>query len=111
MTNPNSRDRRTMLASTGALAGAIAASSCCLPVLPFVAAAGLAGSSPWLTALRPYLLAGSVVLIAFGFYQGYRAKKCNCRPSWGSRILLWSSTIIIAVTIFFPQALASLLAG
>src|SRR5215471_5056672 len=67
---PNSNHqsgRGTILASTAAIATAVAASSCCLPILPFVAAAGLAGSSAWFTAIRPYLLGFSVLCIAFAF--------------------------------------------
>jgi len=104
-------DRRTMLASVGALASVIAASSCCLPLLPFVAAASLAGSSALLATLRPYLLGSSVLLIGYGFYQARRAKQCKRRPSVASTILLWSSTAIVAVMILFPQAVAGLLAG
>ena len=106
-----SRDRRTILTSVGALSSAVAASSCCLPLLPFLAAAGIAGSSALLATLRPYLLASSVLLIGFGFYQARRARKCNCRPSRLSTALLWFSAAIVAIMILFPQAVAELLAG
>ena len=52
-----------------------------------------------------------MLLIAFGFYQALRAKQCNCRPSKLSTAVLWVSTAVIAVMIFFPQAVAELLAG
>jgi hypothetical protein len=100
----------TILASTAALASAVAASSCCLPLLPFVAAAGLAGTSAWFTAIRPYLLAVSVICIGFAFFQSHRAKQCNCR-SKVSVAVLWISAAIVAVMILFPQAVAELLAG
>ena len=54
----------TALASLAAIGSVLAASSCCLPVLPFVMAAGVAGTSAFLNAARPYLLAVSVVFIA-----------------------------------------------
>jgi hypothetical protein len=111
MTRDGHRNRGTILASTAALASALAASSCCLPLLPFVAAAGLAGSSTLFTAIRPYLLAASVLLIAFTFFQAHRAKKCNCRPSKMSTAVLWLSAAVVAVMIFFPQAVAEILAG
>jgi len=104
------RGRGTILASTAALASAVAASSCCLPLLPFVAAAGLAGSSAWFTAIRPYLLAVSVIFIGFAFFQSHRAKQCNCR-SKVSVAILWISAAIVVVMILFPQAVAELLAG
>jgi hypothetical protein len=109
--NSRQAGRGTILASTAALASAVAASSCCLPLLPFVAAAGLAGGSAWFTAVRPYLLAASIVLIAVAFFQSHRAKQCDCRPSKLSTAVLWISAAIVAVMIFFPQAVAELLAG
>jgi hypothetical protein len=103
--------RGTILASTAALASAVAASSCCLPLLPFVAAAGLAGSTAWFTTVRPYLLVVSILFIGLAFFQSHRAKQCNCRPSKLSTAVLWISAVIVAVMIFFPQAVAELLAG
>jgi hypothetical protein len=100
-----------MLASAAGLASAVAASSCCLPLLPFVAAAGLAGSTAWFSDVRPYLLVASVLLIGFAFFQAQRAKRCNCRPSKLSTIVLWLSAAVVAVMIFFPQVVAGVLAG
>ena len=111
MSNHNHSGRGTILASTAALASAVAASSCSLPLLPFVAAAGLAGGAAWFAAVRPYLLGASVLLIGFAFFQAHRAKKCNCRPSKASTAVLWLSTAIVAVMIFFPQVVAELVAG
>ena len=112
MSDPGAKtNRRTNLASVGAVTSALAASSCCLPLFPFVAAAGIAGGSALLTTLQPYLLGASVLLIGYGFYEARRAKQCNCRPSLVSTILLWCSTAIVAVMILFPQAIAAMLAG
>jgi hypothetical protein len=99
-----------MVASLAALGSVIAASTCCLPLLPFLVAAGAAGTSGFFTQLRPYLLVLSVLLIAFGFYKSWRAKQCNCRPSKISTFLLWLSAIVVFLFIFFPQVVASLLA-
>src|SRR5437764_1775438 len=85
----SSRVVRTSVASIAAIGSVLAASSCCLPILPFVFAAGVAGSSAFLTALRPYLLGLSVALVAYGFYQARHAKQCNHRPSLPSSVLLW----------------------
>jgi hypothetical protein len=103
--------RSTILASTAALASAISASSCCLPLLPFVAAAGLAGGSAWVAAVRPYMLTVSVLLIGFAFFQSHRAKQCNCRPSKLSGAVLWLSAAVVAVMILFPEAVADFMAG
>ena len=105
-----SGSKSTMVASVAALGSVIAASTCCLPLLPFLVAAGAAGTSGFFTQLRPYLLVLSVLLIAFGFYKSWRAKQCNCRPSKISTFLLWLSAIVVFVFIFFPQVVASLLA-
>jgi len=107
------------LSSKGALAAALsavgsvlAALTCCLPVLPFVLAAGTASSARFLSSyigvLRPYLLAFSVLLIALGFYQRRLASQCNCRPSAVSQAILWLSALIVAISILLPQAFADL---
>jgi hypothetical protein len=100
----------TVVASLAALGSVIAASSCCLPLLPFLFAAGAAGTSAFVGKLRPYLLVLSVLLIAFGFYESWRAKQCNCKPSKISTALFWVSAIVVFVFIFFPQVIANLVA-
>jgi hypothetical protein len=102
-----SRSGRTVFASVAALVSVIAASSCCLPILPFVFAASLAGSSTILTALRPYLLGTSVLSIAYGFYQAWQSKRCNRKSSFFSSALLWLSAFFVFVSIFFPQVMAN----
>ena len=99
-----------MVASLAALVSVIAASSCCLPLLPFLFAAGAAGTSAFVEQLRPYLLVLSVLLIAFGFYRSWRAKQCDCKPSRTSTLLLWFSAVVVFVFIFFPQVIANLVA-
>jgi len=98
---------RTALASVAALSSVLAASICCLPILPFLVAAGFAGSSAFLTAARPYLLGASIVFIAYGFYQASRAKKCQRRPSAIGSVLLWLSAAFVFMSIFFPQVMAN----
>ena len=100
----------TVVASLAAVGSVIAASSCCLPLLPFLFAAGAASTSAFVAELRPYLLVLSVLLIAFGFYKSWRAKQCNCKPSRISTFLLWFSAIVVFVFIFFPQVIANLVA-
>jgi|SRR5215813_1253750 len=111
----NDRDkagsRATILTSIAALGSVIAASSCCIPLMPFLFAAGAAGTSAFPGKLRPYLLIASVLLIAFGFYQSWRAKQCKRKPAIVSTIMLWFSAIVVFVFVFFPQVMANLLAG
>src|SRR5713226_7140378 len=106
-----SGSKSTVVASLGALASVIAASSCCLPLLPFLFAAGAAGTSAFVGKLRPYLLVLSVLLIAFAFYKSWRAKQCNCKPNRVSAVLLWFSAVVVFVFIFFPQIVANFLAN
>ena len=102
--------KTTIITSLAALGSVIAASSCCLPLLPFMLAAGTAGTSAFFTRFRPYLLVLSVLLVAFGFYKAFRAKQCHRRPSAISTVLLWLSAIVVFVFVFFPQVIANLLA-
>ena len=60
---------------------------------------------------RPYVLVASILFIAFGFYQAWRAKKCQRRTSVISSILLWASAAFVFVSIFFPQIMANVIAG
>jgi hypothetical protein len=106
MKTPPQNSRQQTLASVAAIGSVLAASSCCLPVLPFVFAAGTAGSSAFLTAFRPYLLGASVLLVGYGFFQAWRAKQCRHRPSMLSSALLWTSAVFVVFSIVFPQALA-----
>ena len=105
-----SGSRSTVVVSLAALSSVVSASSCCLPLLPFVFAAGAAGTSAFIAQLRPYLVVLSVLLIAFGFYKSWRAKQCNCKPSRISTFILWFSAIVVFVFIFFPQVIANLVA-
>jgi len=104
--------RGGLAAALSAVGSVLAAATCCLPVLPFVLAAGAAGSarflSTFLGVLRPYLLGISVLLIALGFYQSRRATRCNCKPSALSQVVLWLSALIVAISILLPQAFADL---
>jgi hypothetical protein len=105
-----SRRSTDLLASFAAIGAALLASSCCLPLFPFLAAAGAAGSSAFFVRLRPFLLLLSIALVAWGFYQGWRSKKCNRPPSLLSTILLWLSASIVVSFALFPQVIANLLA-
>ncbi|HEY6308137.1 MAG TPA: hypothetical protein VI488_16935 [Candidatus Angelobacter sp.] len=106
-----SGSKSTVVASIAALGSVIAASSCCLPVLPFLFAAGAASTSAFVAQLRPYMLVLSVLLIAFGFYKSWRAKQCNGKRSRISTFLLWFSAVVVFVFIFFPQTIANFLAN
>ena len=101
----------TVAASLAAIGSALAASSCCLPLFPLMMAAGLAGTSAFLTEVRPYLLVGSILFIAFGFYQARRVRRCNRRTSTVALVLLYLSAGFVLISILFPQIIANAIAG
>src|SRR5438552_17218601 len=99
-----------LAAALSAVGSVLAAATCCLPLLPFVLAAGTAGSAGFLSSfvgvLRPYLLGLFVLLIAPGFYQSRRASQCYCKPGVLSQVVLWLPALIVAILILLPQAIA-----
>ncbi len=99
--------KRSGWAGIAAIGSVLLASSCCLPVLPFAAAAGAAGASTLLLQGRPYLLGVSVLSIAYGFYQARQARQCSGRPKALTSILLWAVLLLVGVSILFPQVLAN----
>ena len=98
---------------TGASLGAVFASllslGCCLP-LPFLGAIGIAGTSVFLSAARPWLLGLSVVLVAVGFFQVYRGMKCRARQNKAALTLLGLTVVLVIFLLAFPQLVASWLA-
>ena len=94
-------------AGTTAIGTVILASSCCLPLLPFAAAAGAAGASALMLQARPYLLGVSVLSIAYGFYQARQARRCSGRPKVLTSLLLWTALLLLTISILFPQVLAN----
>jgi hypothetical protein len=109
--NSKAGSGRTILASLAALGSVLLASTCCLPMFPFVFAAGAAGSSAFFTKARPFLLVASLLSIAFAFYQRRRAKQCNCKPNLLSTIILWFSVVVVLTFFLFPQVIANLIAN
>ena len=108
---PKPGSGRTIVASIAALGSVLLASSCCLPMFPFIFAAGAAGSSSFFVKARPFLLAASVLSIGFAFYQRWRAKQCQCKPSLLSTIILWFSVVVVLTFFLFPQVIANLVAN
>jgi hypothetical protein len=100
---------RAYAAPIVAIMSAIASVACCLP-LALVAALGAAGASAVFAALRPWLLVLAAIMLVIGFTQLYRARKCR-RRSIGSVTLFWVAAAIFLAMLFFPQVIATLLAG
>lgn len=118
--DPVSGGRRTAddtvarIAGLGSVVGAVAASSCCL--LPLVLfSIGLSGA--WLgmlTSLSPYqpwMLAGTAVFLAAGFYFAYRrpigacATDGSCTTPGRRRLvrgMLWGAALLAVAAGTFP---------
>ena len=95
--------------SLTAILSSIASISCCLP-LGFAAALGTGTASAFLTALRPWLIFLSVVLLGVGFWQQRRAKRCSVRGRWLGNVLLCAAVIVVVGMILFPQQIAAFIA-
>lgn len=99
-------ERTTPLA---AVAAALTTLACCLP-LSFLGA-GLAGALAWTGSYRACFLALTAILLIAGFVQIYRGRnQCRTRSRL-SVVLFWTSVVLVVLIVFFPQVIASLLAG
>jgi mercuric ion transport protein len=103
---------KTSFFAAGGIIVAIAASSCC--VIPLVLTL-LGVSGAWMSNLRamapyqPYLIAMTVVLIGFGFYQVYWKPRQVCAvasarlvPNRLVKIGLWVGTVLVLTALTFP---------
>jgi mercuric ion transport protein len=101
------------LATGGAVAAAAAASLCCIGPLVFVALGlGAFGVSAAFETMRPYLLGGAVLLLAFGFYSTYFRRRdaacapgeaCAARPaSRATRSALWIAAFAVIAFALSP---------
>jgi uncharacterized membrane protein len=89
--------RGTLPSSATAVVSALAAFSCCLPLGPFLLAAGSAGAAGFLLSLQPYLIAFSVLMLAVGFVQAFRARQCGRgRRALNVTVLLCSTGLVAA---------------
>ena len=96
-------------ASLAAIVSSVATISCCLP-LGFAAAVGTGAAGAFFTTLRPWLLGVSVALIALGFWQQRRAKRCAVRGRMLGNVLLWAAVAVVLSIILFPQEIAAFIA-
>jgi hypothetical protein len=96
-------------ASLAAIISSVATISCCLPVA-FAGALGAGTASAFATTLRPWLLALSVILLGFGFWQQHRAKQCAVRGRLVGNVLLWAAVVVVLGMILFPQEIAAVIA-
>lgn len=108
----NSADRSARLARAGAVGGIFSgfiAALCCLgpPILAALGLGGIAAAASF-GAIRPYMIAGSVIMLGAGFYLAYGPMERACRADgtcipprvrrWTKR-MLWFASILIALFI------------
>ncbi len=93
-----------------AVVAALTTLACCLP-LSFLGAAGLAGAIGWTGSYRGWFLGLAAALLVIGFVQIYRGRNQCGKRSRVSVALFWISVVTVLLLIFFPQVIASLLAG
>lgn len=91
------------LIGTGILT-ALAASLCCItPILALVAGtSGMATTFSWLEPFRPYLIASTLLILGFAWYQNLKRRKaveCDCDSREKSNFLQ-STTFLGLVTVF-----------
>ncbi len=110
------------LLTAGGIAGAVAASACCIaPLVLF--SLGISGA--WignLTSLypyKPYFVSIAIIFLAGGFYMVYRKPENLCQPGSycatpGSdrvlKISLWSASLLVLAALVFPYVAPYLLA-
>lgn len=115
------RDRRPALLAAAGMAGAVAASTCCIaPLVLF----GLGVSGAWignLTALAPYqpiVVAVTLGFLTAGYWLVYRTPAAACAADSGCsrppsrrsvKIALWAATALTAAALAFPYLAPSLL--
>ncbi|HXM43646.1 MAG TPA: hypothetical protein VN924_20585 [Bryobacteraceae bacterium] len=92
--------RATLASATAAVVSAVTAFSCCLPLGPFLLAAGSAGVAGILLSVQAYLIAFSVLMLAAGFVQAFRARQCGRRRRALNVAVLLCSTGLVAAMLF-----------
>lgn len=92
---------------------AIAASLCCItPVLALISgASGAASAFSWMEPFRPYLIAITVIVLAFAWYQKLKPKKtieCDCEEDEKPKFILTKTflgivTVFAILMLYFPR--------
>jgi hypothetical protein len=94
-------------AGAGAAALATAAGACCVPIIaPLVVGVLGASGAAWAAGLKPYspaILVASGLLLAWGFWLGYKPRPvvedeaCAARRPRSAQLVLWLAAAIWAI--------------
>ncbi len=102
---------RSTLSSTGSIAAAFIASLCCIgPIVLAVLGLGGVGLFTALGEYRPYIMAGTVVLLGLAFYFTYRKREIICEDgtckvesaSKWNKIAVWAAAVAVVFFLIFP---------
>jgi hypothetical protein len=93
-------NRGPLASSFAAVVSVLAAISCCLPLGPFLLAAGFAGASGVFLSLQPYLIGFAVLMLIFGSIQAFRTRRCGRRRVALNVGVLVCSTGLVAAMLF-----------
>lgn len=110
----STRDISSKSASAGLLAAVVASLCCITPVFSFLAGiGGIAASFSWMEPFRPYLIALTIGVLGFAWYQKLRPGTaeeiaCACEeddnPSfWQSKRFLGIITVFAGLMLAFPS--------
>jgi len=98
------------LSAIGSSLVAAATALCCIgPAVIAVAGTGGALAAARLAPYRPYFIAGSLLLLAMGFWLAYRpqsgciGKTCTTTTAKVTRALLWMAALVTAAAILLPD--------
>jgi len=97
---------------TGVVA-AIGASLCCItPVLAVLAGStGLASSFSWMEPFRPYLIALTVLVLAYAWWDKLKPAKggieCACDPDENGKVSFWHTQTFLAIVTIFSAIMLS----
>ena len=102
---------RSTLSSTGSIAAAFIASLCCIgPIALAVLGLGGVGLFTALGEYRPYIMAGTVVLLGLAFYFTYKKREVVCEDgtckvesaSKWNKIAVWAAAVAVVFFLIFP---------
>ncbi len=92
---------------------AIGASLCCItPILAVLAGStGMASSFSWMEPFRPYLIALTVIVLAYAWWDKLKPAKegieCACDPDENGKVSFWHTKTFLAIVTIFSAVMLS----
>jgi hypothetical protein len=103
----------SVLGAVGSAGTSALAALCCVGPLAYgVLGAGGVLAAARLGLWRPWLLGGSAIFLAVGFWTAYRpsfravdAPSCPVRAGWAVRVILWAAAALTITAAVAPELL------